>query len=187
MPSPRPSAPPRPPTADTGRTTPPWRSPAALAVGASLLCAPPTMAAPDQRAGLAVEGRTPAATLHAEGVQIYECRAGASGSTWQFREPLATLMREGRTVGRHFAGPSWELADGSAVTGKVAAQAPGDTARDITWLRLDVTDRRGAGGLSEATAVQRVNTRGGVLAGPCADAGALHLEPYAADYVFFGR
>jgi hypothetical protein len=44
---------------------------------------PPTLAAP----GEAV------ATIHAEGAQIYECKADSGGKvTWLFREPVATLV-----------------------------------------------------------------------------------------------
>jgi len=46
------------------------------------------------------------------------------------------------------------------VKGKVAASAPGATPNDISWLKLDVVDRRGDGILSSATTVQRINTRG---------------------------
>jgi len=35
--------------------------------------------------------------------------------------------------------------------------------------------------------VQRVNTKGGTLAGPCEAAGALQGAPYAADYVFLQK
>ena len=55
-------------------------------------------------------------TLHAEGAQVYECKADSDGKlAWQFREPVATLILDGKTMGRHFAGPSWELADGSSL------------------------------------------------------------------------
>ena len=77
-------------------------------------------------------GETLVATIHAEGAQVYECKADAGGKlAWQFREPIATLLVSGKTVGRHYAGPNWELADGSAVVGKVARRAPGATANDI--------------------------------------------------------
>ena len=66
-------------------------------------------------------GETLVATIHAQGAQVYECKADASGKlAWQFREPIATLLVDGKTVGRHYAGPNWELADGSAVAGKVS-------------------------------------------------------------------
>ncbi len=73
-------------------------------------------------------GEALVATIHAEGAQVYECKADAAGQlAWKFREPVATLMIDGKTVGRHFAGPSWELSDGSLVTGKVSGSAPGAT------------------------------------------------------------
>jgi hypothetical protein len=125
------------------------------------------------------------ATVHAEGAQVYECKADAGGKlVWQFREPIATLLMDGKTVGRHFAGPSWELADGSAVTGKVSGRAPGATPNDIPLLWLEVTLRRGIGRLTDVTTIQRLNTKGGVGEGPCERAGAFLSVPYSADYVF---
>ena len=43
----------------------------------------------------------------------------------RFREPIATLLADGKTVGRHYAGPNWEHSDGSAVAAKVAGNVPG--------------------------------------------------------------
>ena len=34
------------------------------------------------------------------------------------RTHAATLIADGRTVGRHYAGPNWEHVDGSAVTAR---------------------------------------------------------------------
>jgi hypothetical protein len=136
-------------------------------------------------AAIDAPGATPIVTLHAEGAQIYECKAGSDGSlAWAFREPIATLVLNGQTVGRHYAGPNWEHVDGSAVTGKVSGNAPGASANDIAWLKLDVVGHRGTGTLANATIVQRVNTSGGALRGACDKAGALRSVPYAADYVF---
>jgi hypothetical protein len=137
---------------------------------------------------VAAPGETLIATLHAEGAQIYECKADASGKlAWQFREPVATLIVDGKTVGRHYAGPSWELSDGSALTAKVAGRAPGATAQDIPLLKLEVTSRRGAGEIAGATIIQRLDTRGGMADGPCPSAGALLSVPYSADYTFLGK
>lgn len=125
------------------------------------------------------------ATLHAEGAQVYECRAGTDGRlAWAFREPIATLLEGGRTVGRHYAGPSWELADGSVVTARATGRAPGRDAGDIPWLRLEVAERRGTGRLTPVSVIQRINTMGGVAEGACPTAGTLRSVPYAADYVF---
>ena len=96
-------------------------------------------------------------------------------------------MSDGVTVGRHYAGPNWEASDGSAVTGKAAANAPGTTSADIPWLKLDVVAHRGSGKLSGVTTVQRTNTHGGNLNGPCDRAGAYFSAPYSADYVFLHK
>jgi hypothetical protein len=137
---------------------------------------------------IAAPGETMVATLHAEGAQIYDCKADAGGKlVWQFREPIATLLRDGATVGRHYAGPNWEASDGSAVTGKAVANAAGTTTGDIPWLKLDVVAHRGSGTLSGVTTVQRINTHGGVVTGPCDTAGAYFSAPYSADYVFLRK
>jgi len=157
---------------------------AALLALASLASAATAAEIPD---AIAAKGETVIAEFHAVGAQIYQCRPAPDGTlTWQFREPIASLFRDGATIGRHYAGPSWE-SGGSAVVGKTAASAPSASTKDIAWLRLDVTERRGDGPLKDATTVQRINTSGGAMAGPCAKAGDLQAEPYAADYVFLRK
>ena len=158
---------------------------AVLSIAASVVSAsaqtsvPPAIAAP---------GETVVLTLHAEGAQVYECKAGPDGRlVFAFREPIATLMVDGKTVGRHYAGPNWEHSDGSAVTAKAAGNAPGTTADDIPWLKLEVTTSRGSGVLSGVTTVQRINTKSGKLEGGCDKAGSFKSAPYAADYVFLRR
>jgi hypothetical protein len=137
---------------------------------------------------IAAPGHSLVATIHAEGAQLYECKADAAGKlTWQFREPIATLLAEGKTVGRHYAGPNWDLADGSGVTAKAAGRAPGASTKDIPLLKLEVTARRGAGQLSNVAIIQRLNTKGGVSEGACATAGAFLSVPYSADYAFFKK
>ena len=137
---------------------------------------------------IAANGEIVVLQVHAEGAQIYECKAaqGSGGMSWQFREPIASLFRDGKTVGRHYAGPTWEI-DGSAVVGKVAGKAPGAPGKDIPWLKLEITDRRGNGPLDGVTTVQRINTAGGGLEGGCDKVGDLRAEPYAADYVFLKK
>jgi Protein of unknown function (DUF3455) len=133
-------------------------------------------------------GETIVLTLHAEGAQIYECKAGSDGKlAWAFREPIASLMESGKTVGRHYAGPNWEHADGSAVSGKAIGNAPGATANDIPWLKLEVTAHRGTGILAPVSTVQRINTEGGKLDGACDKAGSFRSVPYDADYVFLRK
>jgi hypothetical protein len=137
---------------------------------------------------IAAPGETAILTLHAEGAQVYECKTSADGAlAWVFREPIATLFSDGKTVGRHYAGPNWEYSDGSAVVGQVVGTAPGQVAMDIPWLKLGVTSRRGNGALSPATTVQRINTIGGKLNGACYKAGTYESVPYSADYVFLRK
>lgn len=137
---------------------------------------------------IAAPGETVVLKVHAEGAQIYECKAALDDKLgWQFREPIATLIVDGKTVGRHYAGPNWELADGSATVGKVVGDAPGTDANDIPWLKLDVVAQRGNGTLTGVITVQRINTQGGKLAGVCDRAGKLRAVPYTADYVFLRK
>jgi hypothetical protein len=136
---------------------------------------------------IAAPGEAVALQVHAEGAQIYECKAAAgAGPTWEFREPIASLFRDGATIGRHYAGPTWEIG-GSAITGKVVGRAPGATAGDIPWLKLDIVNRHGSGPLDGVTTVQRINTSGGNLDGGCDKIGAMRAVPYAADYVFLKK
>ena len=94
----------------------------------------------------------------------------------------------GKDVGHHGAGPSWSLADGSAVTGKKVAQAAAPAADAIPWLLVAVTSSSGTGALSSATYVQRVNT----VAGKAPPSGCLGATlasevpvDYAAEYYFY--
>jgi Protein of unknown function (DUF3455) len=137
---------------------------------------------------LRTPGETPVLTVYAEGAQVYECKADTAGKlTWSFREPIATLLQDGKTVGRHYAGPHWELADGSIVQGKVSGRAPGATTADIPWLKLDVASQKGQGQLSGVTTILRVKTSGGVLEGVCEKAGTFRSVAYATDYIFLKR
>jgi hypothetical protein len=103
---------------------------------------------------------------------------------WTFREPVASLLEEGKTVGRHFVGPTWEFADGSRVVGDLVSKAPGTTAKDIAWLKLAAKEPPKSGLAAGATTILRIDTKGGVLEGACDHEGDLHSEPYTATYIF---
>ena len=66
--------------------------------------------------------------LEARGVQIYVCEADPNDATafvWTFKAPQAELLNErGEVVGSHFAGPTWQGQDGSAVVGAVSSVPP---------------------------------------------------------------
>jgi len=134
---------------------------------------------------LVAAGEHAVLTVHAEGAQIYECKAGDGGKlAWAFREPIATLIQDGKTVGRHYAGPRWEHEDGSMVTGHVVGTAVGASDNDIAWLKLNAVAHKGTGALGTVMTIQRLNTKGGQLSGDCDTAGSFKSVPYSADYVF---
>jgi hypothetical protein len=164
-----------------------FRKYAAFAIMSGVLLTP-SVGRAEMPAEIDAKGEAKVVELHAEGAQIYECKADASGKlAWQFREPVATLLLDGKTVGRHYAGPNWELEDGGAVVGKVAGKAPGASAKDIPWLKLAVVSERGSGKLKGVTTVQRINTKGGTAEGACETAGSFMNVPYSADYVFLKK
>jgi hypothetical protein len=134
---------------------------------------------------IAVKVGAPVAQLQAAGAQIYVCTKNAAGAlNWTFREPVASLLEEGKTVGRHFVGPTWEFVDGSRVAGEVVSKAAGTTAKDIAWLKLSVKEPPKSGLVAGATFVLRIDTKGGVFEGACDSEGELHSEPYTATYIF---
>lgn len=148
----------------------------------------PAVAESELPDAIAAPGETVVLSVHAEGAQVYECKAVTDGKlAWSFREPIATLIADGKTVGRHYAGPNWESVDGSAVTGRTIGNVPGATGQDIAWLKLKVIAHRGTGTLSGVTTVQRINTLGGQLSDACDKAGTLKSAPYSADYIFLRK
>jgi hypothetical protein len=134
-----------------------------------------------------------AMVVPARGVQIYECRASkdrAGEYEWAFVAPEADLFDASGTkkIGRHFAGPHWEAADGSLVQGAVKEHADAPTADAIPWLLLSAKSVGPQGSFSSVTSIQRVSTVGGVAPkGGCfeAEAGKRLRIGYSADYYFF--
>ncbi len=129
----------------------------------------------------------------ATGFQIYVCRPGADGKpAWALKAPEAELFDEqGKPMGKHFGGPTWQLNDGSQVTGKMAAKADAPDLKAIPWLLLTVTGHSGSGKLSGVTSIQRVNTAGGLApsATECtSQSGEVEFRSsYSADYYFYAR
>jgi uncharacterized protein DUF3455 len=165
-----------------------WSRPMRLFACSILLLSLSLSAFAEAPESIAARGETHVATVHAIGAQIYECKADPAGTlTWQFREPIATLFADSKTVGRHYAGPFWEMADGSAVKAKAVANAPGASADDIPLLKLEVVSSQGKGELSGITTIQRLNTQGGKASGTCQSAGAFLSVPYTADYAFYSK
>jgi hypothetical protein len=121
------------------------------------------------------------ARLDAQGVQVYQCTAGA----WGFLEPVAELSdRSPADATIHFRGPSWEsIRDGSLVEATTIASSP--VVGSIPQLLLQATRTRGDGIFGGVTYVQRLNTTGGVMpTTACAD-GQAQGVPYTAEYRFY--
>ena len=131
----------------------------------------------------AADNESLALVVPAKGVQIYECR----GEKWAFVAPDADLFDAGgKPIGRHYAGPHWESADGSKVVASVKSRADAPAANAIPWLLLSAKSVGGEGAFSKVTSIQRVATAGGVApAGGCSQAGTQARVQYTADYYFF--
>lgn len=145
---------------------------------------PPAIAtAPDESLALV----TPA-----QGVQIYECRASKTmpgAYEWTFVAPEADLFdRNGKRIGRHYAGPHWELTDGSKIAASVKARADAPQPDAIPWLLLSARSVGPDGTLSKVSSIQRTNTVGGLAPkNGCSQAsvGKPARVHYTADYYFF--
>jgi hypothetical protein len=137
-------------------------------------------------------GNFPFLLGRATGTQHYACQPSSTGYAWTLVAPAATLFdHRGRPIMTHFAGPTWQANDGSAVVGaRVADATVSKTA--IPWLLLRAVSTtpgpRGGDLLTSTTYIQRVNTTGGLAPASGCDAttaGATVKVPYTADYFFY--
>ena len=136
------------------------------------------------------EGQTLLLRLHGEGKQIYSCQRAADGYGWKLKGPEAKLIdKDGKVVGRHYAGPTWESTDGSRVTGKLAASVASPDAGSIPWLLLGAASHEGTGVMQRVLSIQRLETKGGAAPSTGCAAGSGNIEtsvPYEASYYFYG-
>lgn len=131
--------------------------------------------------------------FHATGVQIYECAPGKNDPSqfeWAFRGPEAKLLTSrGGIAGRHYAGPTWESNDGSAVVGEVIGNSPSPQPGAIPWLLLRAKGTAGKGVFTQVRFIQRLNTVGGSAPGASCrkeQVGQQLRANYSADYYFYG-
>jgi hypothetical protein len=114
------------------------------------------------------------------GDQVYGCIDG----TWVLNAPDAKLLnQEGSVIGRHFAGPTWQLNDGSWVTGKAVAKQVAPDATAVPWLLLESVG--GAGRLGAVRFIQRTETHGGNAPDGHCSQNAMRRVPYTATYSFY--
>jgi hypothetical protein len=152
-----------------------------IGMGAFAVNADQTGVAPPQGSALLLE-------VLADGVQVYTCEAKGNLFEWSFKAPEANLFdKQGRQIGTHFAGPTWKMADGSAIVGEVIAKADAPEKDAVQWLLLRAKSHQGQGVLAEAAFIRRTDTKGGVA--PTAGCDASHISEqarmrYSAIYQF---
>jgi hypothetical protein len=89
----------------------PFRIAAALALVAPVAFGATAAELPE---AIDAKGETVVLQVHAEGAQIYECKSDASGrATWQFREPIASLFRDGKPCNYGAASGFWKETEGT--------------------------------------------------------------------------
>ena len=114
------------------------------------------------------------------GDQIYGCVNGS----WKLKAPDAKLLnQEGSIIGRHFAGPTWQLNDGSWVKGKAVAKKVSPDTTAVPWLLLEAVGSTGK--LSAVRFVQRTETHGGNAPDSSCSEGTTLRVPYTATYSFY--
>ena len=143
----------------------------------------------DQTGVTPPQGSAPLLEVVADGVQIYTCEAKGSLFQWTFKGPEANLFdKQGRQIGTHFAGPTWKMADGSAIVGEVVAKADATEPRAVQWLLLRAKSHQGSGVLSSVAYIRRAETEGGLAPSTGCDASHLSQQArmrYSATYQFF--
>lgn len=137
--------------------------------------------------------QTLASKLTGVGVQIYMCVANNTPTgttyTWTFVAPSANLLNdEGKLVGTHFIGPTWQGNDGSSVAAAKVAGAGVDPSA-VPWLLLKATTHgTESGRFDDVTSIQRLSTVGGIAPAEGCDSGhvgSIAQVPYSAEYVFY--
>ncbi len=126
----------------------------------------------------------------ADGVQIYESKPNpAGGFQWSLKAPDAELKNlSGEVLGKHGAGPSWTLNDGSSVVGSVPALKNLVAPKSIPWLLVAVKSRSGSGILDKVDYVMRVATEDGAapVEPPKAESETVKVK-YHAIYMFLHK
>ncbi len=125
----------------------------------------------------------------ATGFQVYTCGRNAAGAmAWTLKAPDAKLFDNNKKqIGTHYAGPTWEANDGGKVVGAAKASAPAPDGKAVPWLLLEVKSHEGTGMFTEAKAIQRISTAGGLAPATGCDAAHANAEsrvPYTATYLF---
>jgi hypothetical protein len=127
--------------------------------------------------------------VSATGAQVYTCSRNPAGAPgWILKGPDAQLFDpQGKLVGKHYAGPTWEDLDGSKVVGEIKTSMPAPVDKAVPWLFVNAKSREGSGTFTQAQAIVRMETTGGTAPGDGCEEGRAGQElrvPYTAVYVF---
>lgn len=166
---------------------------AATAAGTASASSSDSIPPPATPPTIAVAGIPVLLKAAAKGAQVYVCKAkeGAPSTfEWTLTGPDAQLFDDkGQPIGKHYAGPTWELGDGSKVIAKLHAKVDAPDPNAIAWLLLDTKETQGTGLMTRVKSIQRVATAGGKAPATGCDAahgGAETRANYTATYYFYG-
>jgi len=131
-----------------------------------------------------------------KGFQVYDWvpkKDDPSRGEWVHTPEADLFDAEGKKIGCHYGGPTWESNDGSKVICTLKSHAASPDANAVPWLLLIVKTHEGEGVFSRVTSIQRLETAGG--AEPSEETGVAKAKaggkvqirvPYTATYYCFG-
>jgi hypothetical protein len=137
------------------------------------------------------DGQSVLFTARGAGVQIYVSRPSANVAgtfEWVLKAPDAVLLdAEGKKIGKHYGGPTWEANDGSKVAGTKLASLDSPKPGAVPWLLLKAAPAPQPGIMAGVTYVMRVDTSGGAHPSrPPHGPDDQSRVRYRATYIFFG-
>lgn len=119
-----------------------------------------------------------------DGVQIYGCTDGK----WALKGPDARLLDAlNRVIGKHFAGPAWQLNDGSVVKGALVSSKPAPDGVSAAWLLLKAVPGSGSGKFATVAFIRRTETHGGAAPARACAVSDVERVPYTATYTFYAK
>ncbi|WP_174627097.1 DUF3455 domain-containing protein [Candidatus Methylobacter favarea] len=134
-------------------------------------------------------GNRPVLSAHAQGDQIYQCVLNEGRYSWKLKAPDTDLFdTEGRLIGRHYEGPTWEYKDGSRVVGRVVDKIDIEPGSAISWLLVEAIAHKRKGIFADVNFINRINTHGGLPPLEGCDSnhpGSEKRVAYVADYIFY--
>jgi len=126
-----------------------------------------------------------------KGVQIYEWlpkKDNPKQYEWVHTPEADLFDSEGKKIGRHYGGPTWESNDGSKVVCVLKGHVASKDDNAAPWLLLSAKTHEGHGIFSSITSIQRLETAGGAepsAGAGQAKAGQVVRVPYTATYYFY--